>query len=421
MSELPWMAIEDEAVHNSRDVIQVSISAADCSGEANARITNPLLAALQSLIYSLDDSWKGSRRKPPAFIPADKGMYESVRGINAIRLLSGGTADLFGITPVTHALGGTSQLLLDTRDLTVLQRRLVTMAAGTVLAYERFLHELLEIPASIDWEWASPGGERSSLHLSTEQLQNAHAMINEIVVTEEIVQVKGSLTAINLARKTFTLEAQDGQVYKGRVSEPVRKQYSGENHAFELPVKVEAVIERRISSQASIQTETIVDTLAELDTHLGLDVQETLYSCKELFRPLDTFVEGDSEVAAGSILSLDEYTELAKLLDDLAGSNPTKGARRLLSPSDMIQAKELLSEGKPICRLVTFCAQMALAHHDFADEYDVSSAAYGKQRTHSNKLTMLIADAYPDYVKLRKLMLNMIHALEAGEHHQVHG
>jgi hypothetical protein len=205
VSLLPWNASEVEAAQHGRDVIDLSLTNSDCSDEAKDLITNELVVALQRLIYSLDDCWKGSRRKPPASIPSKNTFYETARGYNTIRLLSFGTADLFGITPVTRSTDRMAQLLSGTRDLEKLQKQLVTMSVGTVLAYERFLKVLLEIPVSMYLEWAAPSGEQRSVELNVQQVQNAYSFINEVTITEEIIQVKGSLTAMNLTKRTFSL------------------------------------------------------------------------------------------------------------------------------------------------------------------------------------------------------------------------
>lgn len=412
MSLLPWNAIEVDAAQHGRDVIELSLTISDCSDEAEDRLTDELVAALQRLIYSLDDSWKGSRRKPPAAIPSTYTFFETVRGYNSIRLFSSGTADLFGITPVTRSAGRTAQLLSAVRDLEKLQDQLAAMSVGTVMAFERFLRELLEIPASMRMEWAAPCGERGSVTLDVQEALSVSSLIHEVAITEQIVQVKGSLSAINPARKTFSFISQDGKAYKGRLSDPIRQQYILDNDTIQLPAKAEAVIERRVIFQKIIHTESVVDTLLELDTNTGLDVEETLFALKELFGRLEVFTESDAEFDSGRIISLADYSELAKLIDELICSHPAKGARRLLNLSDITEATELLAAGKPICRLVEFNARLLPFHQHDEDEFNQSSTLYKDQKKHSDKLAKLLADAYPDFVKLQKQMSNMIQALE---------
>ncbi|WP_188172553.1 hypothetical protein [Paenibacillus sedimenti] len=383
----------------------------DGSGKTMDGITDELVAALQSLIYTLDDRWKGNRRKPPAVVLGDNAFYETARGHNSIRLASYGTADLFGITPATRAAAGMAQLISDTRDLEILRKRLVMMPVNTVLAYERFLKTLLKIPASVYMEWAAPNGEQKSADLNGQQLQRGCAYINEVTVSAVSIHVKGSLTAMNLAKRTFHMESEDGHFYKGRLSDGVRQQYALEDNIIVLPVKAEAVIERRTTFQASINTESFVDTLIELDTDVGLDVQETLYSLKVLFGRLDAFAERDNDFVSSPGISIADYTQLSEVIDELVYSNPLKGARRALDPADVMETHDLLAAGRPIFRLVKFSTQMLPVNDDYTDEYNLSlkDAAHWKG---SGELTKHFAAAYPDILKLLVRMSNMIHALE---------
>ncbi|MFD0693319.1 hypothetical protein ACFQZT_04355 [Paenibacillus sp. GCM10027628] len=403
-----------EAVQSGRDVISLYLAISDGSCDAKDCMTNELVEALQSVIYALDDRWNESRRKPSALILGDNAFYETARGDNFIRLASYGTADLFGITPATRASGSMAQLVSDTRDLEILRERLAKMPVRTVMAYERFLNALLEIPASVCMEWAAPNGEQKSAELNVQQVQRSCAFINEVTITEVSIHVKGSLTAMNLAKRTFHMESEDGHSYKGRLSNGVLQQYGRKDNFLVLPVKAEAVIERRTTFQASMNTESFIDILLEFDTNVGIDIRETLYSLKALYGRLDTFVERDSDFVSSPGISIADFTELTEMIAALVCSHPMKGARRVLDPADVAEAHNLLAAGRPICKLVKFRTQMLPANDDFADEYNLSSTVYSVQRKESDKLAKQFAAAYPDIEKLLKRMLKMINALEAA-------
>lgn len=409
MSGQPWKAIETEADHQGRDVLHLYLTDADGASEGIDAMVDDLAAALQKLIHMLDDRSTGNRKK--ASLQGEHAFYEAARGERSLHLVSCGTADLFGVTPVTRAAAHMAELVSDTRSLERLQQHCAELPSATVLAYERILSVLAAKPAALRLEWAAPSGEQRTAELSVEELQRACAMINEVTVTAKEFAVKGSLTVLNLAKRTFQMVGEDGQPYKGRLSESVRQHYAKGQEAPALPVKAEAVIERYTKFQISVQNESFADTLIELDTDIGLDVQETYYTLQELYERLDIYLDSDdSDFVPRLAQSLAAYAELTPLLDELAASPPAKGAHGRLESADLAEALELLAMGRPISRLVQFSEQLLPAHQ--ADEYAASFAAQASQRKHTDKLSHYFTAAYADHTRLLKLMAAMIRALE---------
>ncbi len=409
MSGQPWKAHEAEADHHGRDVLHLYFMVADSANEGIDVLAGDLAAALQKMIYMLDDRSTGNRKK--AALQDEHAFYEAVRGEASLHLVSCGTADLFGITPVTRAAGRMVQLVSDTRSVERLQQRCAELPAATVLAYEHMLNLLAAKPAALRLEWTAPSGEQAAAELSIEELQRACAMINEVTVTEEHFPVKGTLTMLNPAKRTFHMVGEDGQSYKGRLSDSVRQQYGKEREAPMLPVKAEAVMERRTTLQVCVQIKSFADTLIELDTNIGLDVQETYYTMQELYERLDIYLDSDdSDFIPRLAQSLAAYAELAPLLDELAASPPAKGAHGRLEAADLMEALDLLAPGRPISRLVQFSEQLLPAHE--TGEYHGGSAAQASQRKHSDKLSQYFTAAYANHTRLLKLLVAMIHALE---------
>ncbi|WP_281888630.1 hypothetical protein [Paenibacillus sp. YYML68] len=420
MSGLSWTAIETEAVQCGRVVIDLIVRAESGIGESDDDRLGRISAALQRLIYSLDDSWKGSRTRPPATIPVDRAFYEAARAhhqeYDVMRLHSSGAADLFAATPVTQAVGRTFRLLDVTEDVAAVQQQLAAASTGAVLAYELWIKELMAVSVQVKLEWATPCGMKGSIRLSDRQLQGVFEWLTEVIVTEAAQKVKGSLTALNLDRRTFELVTQDGVVYNGTLSKSLRKLFEQEPPLLELPLKVEAVIGRRITYRPCIQVETVSDSLQELDTHIGLDVQETQLALQELLRRLEQFGEGegDSGLVTSTVLSLAEYEELAGLMDALVSGPEAKGARAALDSSELLDAQYILAGSRPVSRLVQLCEELPPVSDEYVDEYEANASVQRQQRMSRDKLTRLVAEAYPDYMKLQRLVRSMVQALEAG-------
>ncbi|MBW7461333.1 hypothetical protein K0U00_45490, partial [Paenibacillus sepulcri] len=186
---------------------------------------------------------------------------------------------------------------------------------------------LLDQSASVSIEWAAPGGERNSVDLSMCQLQAGCGLINETTESADRFRVKGSLILLNPARRIFRMESEDGRLYKGKLSDALRLQYSfKEVNVPALPVRAEGLIERQTVVKPRLDVKTVTDTLVEIDMHPGLDVGETLYSLKELYGGLAVSAGRETEYMAHPGISMEDYSGLAELLDQLMDSSPLKGA-----------------------------------------------------------------------------------------------
>ncbi|GGD57448.1 hypothetical protein GCM10010911_14100 [Paenibacillus nasutitermitis] len=387
---------------------------AEGSNDSAHRFADEVVSSLQQVIYTLDGRWSPSSKKPPAVIIEDHTFYQMPSTDSAIRLASKSTADLFGTTSASLAAAKLIELAGDTRNLPALQERLGKLHARTAIAYERLLDLLLIHPATLRIEWAGPLGEQNAAELNVHQLQAGFSYLNETIEKKDMIHFTGSLITMNTAKRRFRMESEEGVLYKGGLSDTVRQQYPEGSNTLAFPVRAEASIERRTIYKPRLDREAITDTLVELDTHPGLDIQETLFALRELYNRLASTTGSDSDYAFNTLISMDDYSELAALVNQLLDSNPSKGARRALDPADLPAVYELLTAGRPIGNLAEFDTRLVAEDQD---GYDSGSRTVGRAEREkaAAALLKLTTAAYPYIRMLLKRLLRMIDALEAAD------
>lgn len=414
LSEQSWEAAVAEALHIGRDVIRLRAAALTDENSKGAEAWHPVIEALQHTLCTFDERWKEESKRAPGVVVRDYALRVLARRDAALLLGTEAVADLFGMTPATLAIQRLVELLVDTVDVQRLQARLEKAAVRTVVAYGELLTALAELPQTeIRFEWESPSGERSEVELRSEQLQAGKNYVLGVTETTDEVQMEGKLTAMDAQKRLFRIVTESGTVYEGKWSKALRKRYGKEPPVFQLPIKAEATLEIVKAYQPSIRQETVRVSLLELDTDLGLDTEETLYTLQELYRSLDASLEQDSGYIEGKGVSLADYTALVELVNALLESNPAKGALRLLEPTDTAAVYDLLAAGKPISKLARFDARGLGSFDGFGDDEMPGSRTALRARS-AGDLAKLTAAAYVDIVQLLKRLASMIEALEQG-------
>ncbi|SFI50603.1 hypothetical protein SAMN02799624_01100 [Paenibacillus sp. UNC496MF] len=415
MERHDWITADAEAAETGRDVIGLYARTDGGAAAFGAQGGGEPAAALQDVLASLDVRWTDGTKTAAAAIRRDNALVVTARALNAVRLASAGTADLFGVTPATGAVGRLFELMQAagcgvTDDL---RARLREMRAPAVLAFGRLAAVLAQPEAPVVFEWATPAGDCRAVDADARLLREVSAYIDATETTSVFVPVRGSLTALNAAGRTFRLEGDDGRGYAGKLSAKLRRRYIRPEAALPvLPAAAEAVIERRTVYKASIDEETTVDVLTELDTDPGLDRDETLQALRELHARLDAALEQDGGYEQPSPVTADDYAELAEVAARLDASNPLKGARRELHPGDVADMRSLLAEGRPIGRLAAAEGGAHAADGDGEDGYDAGPAARAARQKAAAERQKLTVAAYADIVKLAGRLANMIGDLE---------
>ncbi|MFC4810389.1 hypothetical protein [Paenibacillus sp. GCM10023250] len=410
-----WKAADAEAAGTGRDIIGLYAQADGDAAAFGPQAEDELTAALRDALIALDARWAAGTKSAAAAIRRDNALVVTARASNAVRLASAGTADLFGVTPATGAAGRLFELLEAAGGgvTDALRARLRELRAPAVLAIGRLAEALSRPEAPVVFEWAAPASGRRAAELDPRLLQEMSAYIDAAETTSIFVPVRGRLTALNAAGRSFRLEGDDGRSYAGKLSGELRRRFLRSEAALPvLPAAAEALVERRTIYRASIDEETTVDVLTELDTDPGLDRHETLQSLRELRGRLDAALEQDGGYEQPLPVAAGDYAELADFAERLAGSNPLKGARLALRTADVAELQALLAEGRPIGRLAAADGFVHAAEDDGGDGYDEEPAARAARQRAAAERQKLAAAAYADSVKLAGRLANMIGDLE---------
>ncbi|MBM7566832.1 hypothetical protein [Paenibacillus sacheonensis] len=415
MSRHTWKAAAEEAAAGGRDVISLTFCLPGfAAGEGSPPLPpgNELAEALLNAIYPLDDRWTAAMKKATSHVLRDCAFRVSSRSDDAIRFVSSGTADLFGVTPATSAALRLASLMQDANESERLQSHLRKLYPPAILAFGKLLAALLELRSSVVFELATAAGERRAAELSFTQMQAACSYIDDTDVTSLVLRVRGSLIALHPGAKTFHIDGDDGAGYDGKMTKEVRRQLLKSAVPLSLPLIVEAVIERLTTYQPSIDEESTLDLLIELDTDPGLSLDETLPVFRRLYARMNAVLERDDGDEHSSPITIEDYSALAELSERLQGSNPLKGARRALHPADLAEMHALLAESKPIGRLA-LTGEGGMNDEDEDAEHDAPSpAARAAKLKAVAERRRLAAAAYADIVKLTGRLLRMIDALQ---------
>ncbi|QHT61398.1 hypothetical protein GXP70_16480 [Paenibacillus lycopersici] len=370
-----------------------------------------LAEAVRSAIYPLDSRCSAAGGKASAAIRRDNAFDLIGSGDDGIRLASSAVADLFGMTPASQAVQRLFALAQDTRDIVGLRSALRALPASAVLAYGKLVSTLSKLRAPIVVELATPAGLAGETELRPEQLNAAAAYIEETRVDSVYLKVRGSLQGFHPAKKLFRLEGDDGLSYEGGMTAELRKRFAKEAPRIALPLIAEALIERRTTYRPSIEAESTVDVLAELDTDPGENREELLPKLQRLHDRLNAALDSEDGIEQSAPVSAADYEALAELADRLLASNPHKGARRAIEPADLSDMHALLADSRPIARLA-LSDGLVLAEDDYdADSYDAGQAARAAKRKAIAERQKLAAAAYADSVKLAGRLLRIIDSL----------
>ncbi|QHW29861.1 hypothetical protein GZH47_02790 [Paenibacillus rhizovicinus] len=412
MSRHIWKSAASEAADSGRDVISLLVSSIDSSEEPVKLDGQELAEAIRNALFPLDSRWSANMRRASASIRKDNNFDVALRSDDGIRLVSSGTADLFGLTPATKAAQKLFEFMQSTRDIDSLRASSQHLHAPAVLAYGKLLRALLNLRAAIIIELAAPAGPCRETELSVQQLQDAVSYIEETEISSIFLRVRGSLQAFNPAGKLFLLEGEDGRRFTGRITKEIAQHYTKAAPITKLPILSEALIERRTAYQASIDAASTVDILTELDTDPGENREELEARFQKVYNRLKTALAHEDDYLQTIPVSAADYSELTELTDRLLASNPSKGARRTMDSSDLTDLHMLLAESKPIGRL-------ALSDEgDFEDTDDIDadhyvhdpSARAAKSKAAAER-SRLASAAFADSVKLAGRLLKVIDAL----------
>jgi|GEM_PF-2925599 len=401
-----WKTAAEAAAESGRDVVTLLL--AD-EGNPEARTLDGAVRALQEAIPALDTRWKGGAGRPPRTVREACAFDELARGSRAVRLVSRGTADLFGATPATRAVAALTRLLADSADPERLRPWLERLPAGAVKAHAKLLASLRRLRSGVRLDLAAPDGSQSAAALTSEEIRTATDFLARTVEHRETVRVTGKLASLDAVRRTFRLETEDGRTYAGRAADEAVPDPAAAGR-LALPVRAAAVIERRTVSRPALGTETVTYTLKELDTDLGLETADTLDRLRELYdRLTGALQDGTGEAGEGLPgMSPDDYERFAGLAGELMDSNPLKGARRALDQTDVCALYGLLAPGRPIARLAACRAQAGLGAEAVDDDPSLAAA----RRKAAGELARTAAAAFADYAALLKRLRRMIDVLE---------
>ncbi|NBD27728.1 hypothetical protein [Paenibacillus glycinis] len=412
MSRHDWKPAAAEASESGRCVISLYVSAAEPGEDPVKPVGGETAEALQNAIYPLDVRWTAGMGRPTAPIRKDNAYGLAAQRDDAIRLVSSGTADLFGMTPASAASVRLFDLIRASGNVDALQRELEKLHAPAVLAYGRLADALAKLRSTVSFELAAPAGGRIVAELDRRQLEEASAYIDETRIETVLLRIRGQLTDLNPSGKSFRLEADDGELFAGRLARDIRQRYGKTGAVPNLPVLSEACIERRTAYRVRLGTLSIVDTLTELDADPGLNRDETLPTFRRARDRLRAALEQDGGYEASSPISAADYAALAGLIGRVLDSNPLKGVRRELEPGDLAEASALLAETKPVGRLALLEGSGYEAAGDESDGYEPDPGARAARLRAAADRHKLAAAAYADAVKLAGRLSRMIEALE---------
>ncbi|KGK89372.1 hypothetical protein DP73_09955 [Desulfosporosinus sp. HMP52] len=265
-TELPDRPLitQEEALDTGRDVLDIAIIGENHC-EISCQIFADTLSAIQHTIFAFDPRWRSINGRPPINVIEDNtlhvtSLYKSSFGI---RIKSKETANLFRYTPATATIKQLAELFGDSKERELLSDKLKTINSKAILNYKKFLGIFQNTETELNVEWASPNKEKLSVLLTHKQIRDAYEFIDQTLETTRIIKVVGTLVAVNLKRKTFYIESEDGNDYSGGLSNEIVK-YVSKGYKFEVPMLITAEIESTIRTNINTSEETVVYTLQEV-------------------------------------------------------------------------------------------------------------------------------------------------------------
>ncbi|MFB9328425.1 hypothetical protein ACFFSY_21040 [Paenibacillus aurantiacus] len=400
-----------EAEERQRELLTIHMTGTERLSDQPAEQTEEQpQRALLALLALLDPRWDANSRKPSSKIRQDN-EWRTIRASGGeLVLASDCAADLFGTTPAAPAAKAFVRLISASRDLDELRRAAALLPEQTVLAFGAWLAGAAN-QGGLRVSLASPNGEFVLAELTEERVQDVLAYFARVEESAERLTVAGMLTSWDAGKRSYRIES-SGNEYAGRADRKLKVLLQQlEASGKQPPLRAEAVIERRRAYREITGTVQGSDWLMELDTDIGVDPSETLYTLEDIAGRLRTLLESDDANYGGLGMTQEEFGAYAAQLEELRVSNPLKGALRFLDRQDVAQAADLMGDGRAISRWIGLQASSAAA----IDDMDTASSARSRI---ASQLSRAASAAYPDLVALRTRLERMAVALRPAVEHR---